>query len=145
MGASAHRAEAHTTRRDGAWAPLWHADLCYKEDLREQVESLLVHFFLLPRFRVSSIDDRGSAPAALTDNRGTELNGVIPLTSPAAPHLERHAKGVKPAGGGVLHVDYRFIILLIGAVARLDGAPLGPCHWPPCPSPPGRRGTVCCI
>ena len=114
MGASAHRAEAHTTRRDGAWAPLWHADLCYKEDLREQVESLLVHFFLLLPALLSCFEHVEVAPAALTDNLGTELNGVIPLTSPAAPHLERHAKGVKPAGGGVLHVDYRFIILLIG-------------------------------
>ena len=64
-----------------------------------------------------------TAPAALTDNRGTELNGVIPLTSPAAPHLEKHAMGVKPVGAGVLHVDYRFIVLLVGAVARIDGAP----------------------
>ena len=61
-------------------------------------------------------------PATLTDNVGTQLYGVLDTSSTLAPHLERHARATRPAVPGVLHVEFRFILLLLGAVARVDGA-----------------------
>ena len=63
-------------------------------------------------------------PATLTDNVATQLNGVLDLDTPVAGQLTKHARAVRPGIPGVAHVEYRFILLLLGSVARVDGSPL---------------------
>ena len=61
-------------------------------------------------------------PATLMDNVATQLNGALDLDSPVATQLAKHARGTRPGIPGVLHVDYKFILLLLGSVARVDGS-----------------------
>ena len=63
-------------------------------------------------------------PSALTDNVETQLNGVLDLDTPVAGQLTKHARAVRPGIPGVAHVEYRFILLLLGSVARVDGSPV---------------------
>ena len=64
-----------------------------------------------------------TAPAALTNNLGAQLNVELPDDCSAARHLVAHAKATPVAGMGQILVSYRYILILIGSVARIDGAP----------------------
>ena len=64
-------------------------------------------------------------PGTLTNNIGTALNVVLDDGSMLARGLLRLSKGVRPAGvPGFVHTAYKYILLLILAVARLDGSAL---------------------
>ena len=64
-------------------------------------------------------------PGTLTNNIGTALNVVLDDGSMLARGLLRLSKGVRPAGvPGFVHIAYKYILLLILAVARLDGSVL---------------------
>ena len=46
------------------------------------------------------------------------------MCTPVAGQLTKHARAGRPGIPGVVHVDYRFILLLLGSVARVDGSPV---------------------
>ena len=62
------------------------------------------------------------APGALTDNLGTTLVVVIDDGSPCAAQLHKHARAARPVGVlGVFHCYYKWVMLLLSAVARWCG------------------------
>ena len=64
-------------------------------------------------------------PALIADALGSTLNGVFASASGAATQLTRHAQGFSPAGiPGVVHVPYKFILIILGSIARVDGSAL---------------------
>jgi len=69
-------------------------------------------------------------PSMLADAVNSTLVGVFTSTSRLATQLTRHAHGFTPPGvAGVVHVPYKFILLLLGSVARVDGSALvGGCN-----------------
>ena len=64
-----------------------------------------------------------TAPGMLADAVNTQLNASFVAGTNLANHLVAHARGVVPAGlPNAIHVPYRFILLILGAVARVDGS-----------------------
>ena len=71
-------------------------------------------------------------PAMIADALGSTLSGDFASASSAAAQLTRHAQGFTPPGvAGVIHVPYKFILIILGSVARVNAQPSweGP---PPC-------------
>ena len=65
------------------------------------------------------------APGALTNNRTTTLVAAVDDGTPLAAQMGRHARAVRPPGlAGVLHIAYKWLVVLLGAVARVDGSAL---------------------
>ena len=65
------------------------------------------------------------APGALTNNRTTTLVAVVDDGTPLATQMGRHARAVRPPGlAGVLHIAYKWLMVLLGSVARVDGSSL---------------------
>ena len=65
------------------------------------------------------------APGALTNNRTTTLVAVVDDGTPLAAQMGRHARAVRPPGlAGVLHIAYKWLMMLLGSVARVDGSSL---------------------
>ena len=63
------------------------------------------------------------APALLADAANTQLNAVFTSATNLAQQLMYHARSVVPAGlPGVVHVPYKYLLLILGAVARVDGS-----------------------
>ena len=63
-------------------------------------------------------------PHLLANHPDTPLLVVVDDASKLGTHVRRHADAVPVSGvPGSLHVALKFILLLVGAVARLDGAP----------------------
>ena len=51
------------------------------------------------------------------------MNGVFTAGTDVARQLMAHARGVAPAGlPNVIHAPYKFLLLILGAVARVDGS-----------------------
>ena len=61
-------------------------------------------------------------PLLLTDNVGTELNGCVDDASATAIQLKKLAGASNLAGTGQVIVSYKWIVLLLWAVVRLDGS-----------------------
>ena len=65
------------------------------------------------------------APGALTNNRTTTLVAVVDDGTPLATQMGRHARAVRPPGlAGVLHIAYKWLMVLLGSAARVDGSSL---------------------
>lgn len=63
-------------------------------------------------------------PGALTNNVGTTLQIELDAGTPCASQLQRHAQARVPAGVvGTVQVAYKWVMLLLGSVARVDGSP----------------------
>ena len=62
-------------------------------------------------------------PSLLANNVGTTLEGVFTSGTDLANQLLQHAHGFVPPGlPGEVHVPYKYVSYLAGAVARSDGS-----------------------
>ena len=63
------------------------------------------------------------APGLLADALNTQMNGVFTAGTDVARQIMSHARGVVPVGlPNVVHAPYKFLLLILGAVARVDGS-----------------------
>jgi len=64
-----------------------------------------------------------AAAPALADAMTTTFHGVFDATTRVAHQLTSHARAFTPAGmPGVVHMPYKFLLVILGAVARVDGS-----------------------